>query len=465
MILYELNEVPWDIVDLYTAERPSSELAGLLVGARSLTTVNEDTVPFQPWRTWPTFHRSMYTDEHGSLDLGQDPATFEGVDMWTVADDAGRRVGLFGPMQSWPARDFRNGGFFVPDTFARSPECVPDSLTRFQAFNLAMTRENGFSSTSALDPKRIALAGVDLVRLGLTGRSAATLAQHLVRERVDARFKARRAVMQVLPSFDLYWKLHQDTEPDLSIFFTNHVAAMMHRYWGDGVPGYTEQFTYRPDDVYRGFLLTAMDLFDRQLGRIRRWMAGRDDTVLVIASSMGQGPIRPLELDETYVLQEPTRLAASLGFPNAEPGLAMYPRFILAFADAASAESAVAPIASVTCGGTPAFVDVRAHARTVSFEIDIDGTAGALTARAEWVDASGSRRSGAIGDVGLAVERRVGGGNTAYHIPEGIFIAAGAGIEPSGSREKVSVLDAAPSLLALLGVAPAPSMRGEPSIF
>lgn len=465
VVLYELNEVPWDIVDLYVGARPGSHLARLLPEARNLTTINEDPVPFQPWRTWPTFHRSLYTEDHNSLDLGQDPATFRGVDLWTVADDAGLRVGLFGPMQSWPARRFRNGGFHVPDTFARSPETEPRSLTRFQAFNLAMTSENGFASDAPLPRSAMVTAGLDLVAKGLTPWSAARMAGHLVREQVDGRYKARRSTMQVLPTFDLWWRLHRRTRPHLSVFFTNHVAGMMHRYWGDAVPGYADDQPYRVDDVYRGFVLTAMELFDHQLGRILRSMERHPETVVVIASSMGQGPIPYQDMQETYVLEDPQRLAGELGLAGAENGLAMYPRVCLRFPDEATAAAAVAPIGSVVSPTGPMFHDLHVHGTTVSFEIDYRFSATGLADDVRYTPVGGPEVSGAIDRLGIATRRRLGGGNTAYHVPEGIFVAAGAGVTPDPSRDKVSVLDAAPSILDLLDVAPAPSMQGRPTIF
>ena len=258
VILYELNEVPWDVVDIYVKHRPDSHIAALLAEGQSLTTVHEDREELQglqPWRTWPTLHTSSY--EHNSFDLGQDPSTFRGDPIWDVAERAGLSVGLFGPMQSWPARQFTHGGFYVPDTFASDAKTYPPALERFQAFNLAMTGENGFSPDSALSPKALAGTAVDLVRLGLTPRATATLATHLVKERIDPRYKAFRSAMQAPLSFDLYWRQHRKTKPRLSIFFTNHVAGMMHRFWGDGMPGYTEKYEYDADEVYGSFIIAA----------------------------------------------------------------------------------------------------------------------------------------------------------------------------------------------------------------
>ena len=60
--------------------------------------------------------------------------------------------------------------------------------------------------------------------------------------------------------------------------------------------------------------------------------------------------------------------------------------------------------------------------------------------------------SGNLEDVGIEVAERLGGGNTAYHIPEGILFSYGPGISPDQSRERISVLEAAPGILGLLGL-------------
>src|SRR5690348_18359172 len=96
VILYELNEVPWSIVDYYVERRPGSNLAALLDGGQSLTTRHSDDPKLQglqPWRTWPSLHNSTY--DHNSFDLGQDPATFRGEPIWDVAERRSeeRRVG------------------------------------------------------------------------------------------------------------------------------------------------------------------------------------------------------------------------------------------------------------------------------------------------------------------------------------------------------------------------------------
>lgn len=455
VVLYELNEVPWEIVDYHVAARPDSALAGLLSSASCLTTTSEERViDLQPWRTWPTLHRSLWVRDHNSWDVGQDPSTFRGVDIWKVAARAGKRVGVFGALQSWPARRFPDNGFHVPDTFARTSSTVPRSLRRFQEFNLAMTAENRFAAAAEVRLSELPIVAADLLRHGLTARSALTLAEHLVDERRDPSRRAFRAVMQVVPAFDLFWRLQLRRRPDLSVFFTNHVATMLHRYWEDTVedgPGAT-------------LVLEALDLFDRQLARMLAWQRFHPDAVVVIASSMGQGRVPKGDLGDVFVLDDAPRLAATLELDGALPQVGMYPAQSLVLPSEEAAAIARQRLESVAHNQGAMFRELRANGRTVSFEIDYLTDAATVIGGVTF-EIDGNKRWTPIPQLGITVRSRPGGGNTGEHIPEGVLIAVGDSISADASRREVSVLDVAPSLLALIGVDPDESMTGRQGVF
>lgn len=456
VVLYELNEIPWEIIDLYVEHRPQSNLARLLPRSRCQTTHNGDPNHLSPWRTWPTFHTGLYSDDHNSFELGQDPDTFHGVTIWDVAEDAGLSIGLFGPLQSWPPREPAHGGFYVPDTFARTPATVPSSLERFQEFNLSMTNELGFSADAPVKPGRMVGAGFDMVRRGLTSWSTMRLTRHLLSEQKDERFKARRSVMQALPAFDLYWRLHRKTNPDLSIFFTNHVAGMLHRFWGDAVPDYSAEFGYEADEVFGGFVNDAMDVFDHQLGRILKRVDADSDTVLIIAASMGQGSIPYDHIAETYVVEDLTRLVSALGLGPAEKGLAMYPMNSMEFPSESAARRAGEILPLVTSGGEPLISDVRVEGVSISFRVRLEFDGDELSHELEYrSEVGGPVISASIEDLGISTAKRLGGGNTAYHIPEGIYITYGPGIEPDASRNVFDVREASSEVLGHLGLADA----------
>ena len=460
VILYELNEVPWEIVDLYIQSHPESTFARLSRVADTRTTVNDDPAELSPWRTWPTVHRSMYTKDHNSYELGQDPATFVGVDVWDVLDAEGVPVGLFGPLQSWPARQLKSGGFYVPDTFASDAKTYPPELSTFQDFNLRMTSENSFSADAPLSPKSMALVGVDLVRRGLKPQSMVKLARHLVNERRDRRFKGARPMMQVVPSFDLFWKLFQQHQPRFTIFFTNHVAAMMHRYWGDAVPGYETEYDYQADAVYKGFVLAAMDLADEQLATIAKYVDATPGARLVVAASMGQGPVHQRkDKGKRPFLEDGDRLGRFLDCGPTQTLRAMHPMASLQFVDEASATAAAEKVGRVLgSDGAPVFDAVEHRGTTVTFQIK--DTAVEDGDHKVTLD----DRVAEFDEVGLGLKERIGGNNTAYHVPEGIFLDyTGRGRSAAAeARAEVSALDVTPSLLKnVFGVEPPESMQGS----
>lgn len=477
VILYELNEVPWEIIDFYIKKQPKSNLASLVANGCCMTTDNEDSISFQPWRTWPTFHKSMYSEDHNSFELGQDPSTIYGENLWDVAEANGLRIGLFGPMQSWPPHQPENGGFYIPDTFSRSPETFPESMKRFQEFNLLMTKRNGFSSEADLNIRELFLMGLDILKKGLHYYSVYHICQSLIKELMDKRYKAARSVSQVLPSFDLYWKLHKEYKPNLSIFFTNHVAGMMHRYWGHGVPGYAEAFDYQVDKIFSNFIVEAMHRFDHQLGRVMKFVSGNPNTVLLIASSMGQGAVPTEDGRDCYVIKDVKRLLSKLNLGDAEEGLAMYPRTSLKFPNQESAKAAIIALQSVTSSAGLKFQEFTLHESTLSFliypfnslDLTRDVSYSPLPEEKSLIkDASlpGETSQGNIAcqidDLGIDIKTRPGGGNTAYHTPEGILISYGTGVVPNQSRQKINILDVAPSILSLLDLPQAKFMQGKP---
>jgi hypothetical protein len=179
---------------------------------------------------------------------------------------------------------------------------------------------------------------------------------------------------------------------------------------------------------------------------------------------MGQFAIDKEDVDETFVLDRPAALAERLGL-KADVGSAMYPRTSLLLEDNAGAREAGPVLASITTDEGPLFHDFRVVGRSISFAIDQSAWGRPRTHDVRFSPASAEGPvHGSIADLGVSIRNRMGGGNTAYHVPEGIFLAAGTGIRADSRRQSVSVLDAAPSILRGLGVEPPTSYRGVSSI-
>jgi len=321
VVIYELNAVPWTVVDRFLLRTSHTRLARILSRAQTYTTLCNDPNPLEPWRAWPTLHTGLSSVEHRSLDLGQDPTTFGGEPIWDTVARQGLKVGVFGALQSWPARTYASGGFYVPDTFARTPECVPESLTEVQAFNLRLTRENLFSADAPLAPEAMLRLPWTFRRVGVRLSTCARLAGHVFLETLDPRHKAGRTMMQAEPMFDIFMHQMRQHDPQLGIFFTNHVAGMMHRYWADAMAAFGEKPPYDIDPIHAGLVWKAMEIFDRQIGELEDWANAAKDRVVMVASSVGQGPIPYKPISKYLVLRNASRLLDALGCRSADVGL------------------------------------------------------------------------------------------------------------------------------------------------
>jgi hypothetical protein len=71
LVVYELNEVPWRVIDWYVRSKPDSSLGRMLNQANTLTTVTRDEGELHPWTTWPTLHRGVPNSLHNIRFINQ----------------------------------------------------------------------------------------------------------------------------------------------------------------------------------------------------------------------------------------------------------------------------------------------------------------------------------------------------------------------------------------------------------
>ena len=72
LLLYELNEVPKRILELYVKKYPSSSFATLLKNGVLINTYTFDEEELHPWSTWPTVHRGVTNKLHNIRFINQD---------------------------------------------------------------------------------------------------------------------------------------------------------------------------------------------------------------------------------------------------------------------------------------------------------------------------------------------------------------------------------------------------------
>ena len=96
--------------------------------------------------------RHLYTgrpqEEHGVRFLEQPPETVSGPRLWEIAADAGKSIGVFGSIMSWPPRTDIDG-FWVPSTFSPDTQTYPPELEPIQELNLTYTRAHSPTAKKA----------------------------------------------------------------------------------------------------------------------------------------------------------------------------------------------------------------------------------------------------------------------------------------------------------------------------
>jgi hypothetical protein len=453
IILLEANEIPSRVLDFYVTQNPESRLAEILPVCRRYETVAADTCPLSPWITWPTIHRGVNNDTHNVLHFGQDlrEADAEYPPIWQILMEAGIRTGVFGPMHSSPLP--ANAGrfdFFVPDTFAHTPECHPAELTAFQDFNLSMARQSPRNVSRGIDFKTLASFLLRAPGLGLRPSTVFSLLGQLVDERRNPWKSTRRRTYQPVLAFDLFIEQLREKKPEFSNFFTNHVASAMHRYWAALFPEdyddleLDEQWQQR----YKGEIDFAMNWTDRFVDRLVRFANKNPEYLLVVASSMGQCASSGKRIDTQLYLRDPEAFLerAGISVNQWERRPAMDPTVSL-LVSPDQARGFEQFLHSMTIQGQP----VKFETREEGFFDLIFGQTDIDVSRDKLLIGGQETSYSAVGLELTQVEDEAG--STGYHIPEGIlFVYDPKDLTPKPLGGAISTLDVAPALMTHFGV-------------
>lgn len=452
LLLLEMNEVPWRLVDHFKGDPAFPNLRRFMSTSRTHTTRSHDTGELSPWVTWPSLHRGMTNEQHGIRNLGQDPSTFKGEAIWEVYRRHGASIGICGSMQSWPPADPGEGGFFIPDTFAHDETCIPARVEPFQRFNLGQVRKNGrIVERSRLSLESVRLA-MSLPRIGVRASTLLKVAAQVAGERVDATKVARRPVFQTILMWDVFRHLYNTASPPaFATFFSNHVAGIMHRFWHDVFPGDFGDRYARRVPVHLATMRFALGVMDDILGDALSFQEKNPEIIVAVASSMGQGPVSRDEHEGVEAaVQDVMMLAGAIGVPRSEcsPLLAMVPQVAIEIDNPSLLKRAETALREcVTDSGRALF---RTDPVGKSLNITI------LTPSRADIAAGGFRRQTVpdrlirwieAGIRFLEVEP-----GTGYHIPEGILAFRGSGIPPDESRGVMAATQVKPLLLAMGGL-------------
>ena len=447
LVVVEANEVPLKVFREFADRNPSSNIAKLLADSSVITTEADD-VPIEflyPSQTWASFNTGVSYSKH-RVKWYNDPKPAEYPLYYKILADNGRSVGLVNSLHTSPSEESMANSqikFLIPDIYAKNSLVKPLKYGAFQKFNQELSNKNRRVSSLRLGLREIQM-GLKLPSLGVRVGTLLNTAKLLYQVATKRVTKERLRNIQFMLTADMFVNLLKRNEVDLAVFFTNHIAGNMHRYWYASFPKEYSGDAYYDDKWIERHLREiqyGVALFDSFIGKMMKFCrsTGR---VLIIGSSMGQyaNPKLDVAKDVCYVIEDLPQFVEAFGVQRAKYDLqlAMDPEYTLKFKnvqDATSAFRTFQTFQKEPYAGIKIDPDLNDKILTLSVRIAKDA-----------FEVLGKRKT--ISELGVKAEA-ISDHHSGKHHPDGTLI-----INPRGStaKERVTYLEFAPAVLDFFGV-------------
>jgi hypothetical protein len=453
VLLLEFNEITWSLIDPMIASGRLPNIARLKrEGTWGSPEALEKPPHLDPWITWVTVHTGVDRSVHGATVLEQDASTIKAKRSWDYVAEAGKSVGVFGSISAYPPRPV--AGFMVPGPFAPGSETYPEYLRPLQELNRRYTQVHNHV-TQESGALTMAREAVDVFRLGLTAATAGRIVQQLALERARPHLRWKRVSLQPLINYDVFAAVYRRYRPAFATWHTNHAAHYMHHYWRAmddrkfTVPSTPEEKMKYGEAVQYGY-----DLCDELLGRFLRLVD--DDTVIVLASSMGQQPYVHELYPEGKIAVRFRDLTAILAIVGAR-GVTdvvptMLPQYNITIRDAAERARVRDLLRAARChGGTyPDAIHVEETGDILTLTPRGLSQRGVDPVRYTFPGAPAAKPDGYDLDELFACDAPTP--KEGMHDPRGMVIFHGKGIRRGVELDKVSPLDLLPTMLSLMDI-------------
>jgi hypothetical protein len=281
LILLELNEINFDIVEKYLADDSARfpALKKLLTGSRIRTSCEKQYEELEPWIQWVSVHTNKTYKEHGVFRLGD--IVGSGVpQIFEQLEQAGHKVGAISAMNA--ENRLKNPAYFIPDPWTQTSA---DSSWWSRSLGQAVSQAVNDNAQARITLKSALLVALGLLRFARVGHYQKYLS--LI---VGSRRKPwlKPLVLDLL-LHDLHWTLFNNKKPNFSTLFLNAGAHIQHHYFFNAEPIRKESKNKNPS-WYVGEnqdpLADVLSLYDMIVGDY----FSRSDTDVLLATGLAQKP-------------------------------------------------------------------------------------------------------------------------------------------------------------------------------
>lgn len=356
LILLELNEVNFDIVEQYVAmdAKRFPSLKKLLACFRIRTSSEKQYAELEPWIQWASVHTGKSFVEHGIFRLG-DIVNAEVPQIFEQLEHAGYKVGAISAMNA--ANRLKHPAYFIPDPWTQTPA---DSSWWSQSLGQAVSQAVNDNAQARIKTK----SALQLV-LGLLRFARVTHYRKYLSLVSGIRCKPwLKALVLDLMLHDVHWSLFNKKRPNFSTLFLNAGAHIQHHYFFNAEPLRKDSLNKNPAwyvSEDKDPLADVLGLYDMIVGEY----FARTDTDIVLATGLAQKPYDRIKF--YYRLNDHKEFLRGLGITFS----AVFPRmtrdFLIEFENAQEACAAQEVLAGVRVvgGDIPLFGEVDNRGNTL----------------------------------------------------------------------------------------------------
>jgi hypothetical protein len=281
LILLELNEINFDIVQKYVAVDATQfpSLKKLLAGAQIRTSCEKQYEELEPWIQWASVHTCMTYAEHGVFRLGD--IVGSGItQIFEQLEQAGYNVGAISAMNA--ENRLKQPAYFIPDPWTQTPA---DSSWWSQSLGNAVSQAVNDNAKARITAKSALQVFLGLLRFARVGHYQ----KYLSLVTASRRKPWLKALVLDLLLHDVHWTMFNNNKPNFSTLFLNAGAHIQHHYFFNAEPIRKNSTNKNPtwyvaedDDP----LADVLGLYDMIVGEY----FARTDTDVLLATGLAQKP-------------------------------------------------------------------------------------------------------------------------------------------------------------------------------
>jgi len=302
LLLFELNEINFDIVKKYIAKDPVRfpSLAKLFKFTHICTTSEKKYNEIEPWIQWPSVHTIKKFSEHGIYRLG-DIVGNNNAQIFEIIEKAGFTVGVVSAMNA--ENRLIKPAYFIPDPWTQTKT---DGSWWSRSIHEAVSQavnENSQARITFQSAIRLTLALLRFGQIRHVGLYLKLIAN-------SPQKPWLKALVLDLMLHDIHWSMFNKKRPNFSTLFLNAGAHIQHHYFFNAEPLRGQLTKKNPEwyvDENEDPLADLLDLYDLILGEY----LAKLDTEIIFATGLAQKPYDSIKF--YYRLNSHSKFLQNLG--------------------------------------------------------------------------------------------------------------------------------------------------------